>query len=227
MSTRTVVFTLLLAVSPAFGQEHGAEPPIALYTAFQETVPPAVLQSLRDELDVLMGPAAMHLDWRSLAGVTGSEVSSELAVVKFLGHCSVENLSLKAQHPGALGWTHVSDGVILPFADIDCDRVRVFVQKELLFVHSSEREEVFGRAIARVLAHELYHIFTHTAHHASDGVGKSAFTVQELLAGEFHFRGKESGMLKVIADRVNGAGPPCVAQSCSNAPGTATPAPPL
>lgn len=203
MSKKTVVFTLLLAVLPAVGQERRADPPIALYTSFQQAVPSTVFQSLQDEVENLMEPAMMHLEWRSLAGVSGSEVSSELAVVKFLGRCDVDGLTMKAEHPGALGWTHVSDGVILPFADVDCDRIRVFVQKDLMFIHASEREQVYGRAIARVLAHELYHIFTQTAHHGSDGVGKSAFTVQELLSDDFQFQGKEAGMLRVIASRVN------------------------
>lgn len=159
------------------------------------------MQALHNELDYLMEPTGLHLDWRSLMGVTGSEVSSELAVVKFQGRCGVEGLAIKSVHPGALGWTHVSDGVILPFADIDCDRIRVFLQRELLFIPAANREEVFGRAMARVLAHELYHIFTQTAHHGSDGVGKSAFTVQELMADEFQFEGREAGMLKTIAAR--------------------------
>jgi hypothetical protein len=205
LSKKTVVLSLLLAALPAVGQERRADPPIALYTSFQQPVPPMVLQVLRDELDGLMEPALLHLEWRSLNGVSGSEVASELAVVKFLGRCDVEGLEMRSGHPGALGWTHVSDGVILPFADVDCDRIRSFVQKELMFVHATEREEVFGRAVARVLAHELYHIFTQTAHHGSDGVGKSAFTVQELLSDDFQFHGKEAGMLKVIAVRVNPA----------------------
>jgi hypothetical protein len=219
LSKKTVVLSLLLAVLPAVGQERRADPPIAVYTSFQQPVPPAVFQALQDELEDLMEPAMMHLEWRSLAGVTGSEVSSELAVVKFLGRCDVEGLSMKSDHPGALGWTHVSDGTILPFADVDCDRIRSFVQKELMFVHTSQREEIFGRAVARVLAHELYHIFTQTAHHGSDGIGKSAFSVQELLSDEFQFRGKEAGMLKVIAARVN----PAAAERASNTSSVTTP----
>jgi len=203
LSKKTVVLSLLLAALPAVGQERRVDPPIALYTNFQQPVPPTVLQTLQDELEKVMEPAMMHLEWRSLAGVSGSEVSSELAVVKFLGRCDAEGLTMKTEHPGALGWTHVSDGVILPFADVDCDRVRVFVQKELMFIHASEREQVYGRAIARVMAHELYHIFTQTAHHSSEGVGKSAFTVQELLSDDFQFQGKEASMLRVIASRAN------------------------
>jgi len=207
LSNRIVVLSLLLAALPAFGQERRADPPIALYTSFQQPIAPVVLQALHQELDDILEPAALHLDWRSLASVTGSEISSELAVVKFQGRCDAEGLVMKTVHPGALGWTHVSDGVILPFADVDCDRIRQFVQKDLIFMRPAVRDEVFGRAVARVLAHELYHIFTQTAHHAADGVGKSAFTVQELLSDDFQFQGKEADMLKTIALRANPSPP--------------------
>ena len=221
MSKTTVVLSVLLAVLPVAGQERWADPPIALYTSFQQPVPSEVFQSLQDELDDLMVPAMMHLEWRSLAGLTGSEISSELAVVKFLGRCDVGGLAMKAAHPDALGWTHVSDGVILPFADVDCGRIRQFVQKDLMFFHTSEREGVFGRAVARVLAHELFHIFTQTAHHGSEGVGKSAFTVQELLSDSFQFHGKEAGMLQLMAIHVN----PAPAERALSA--TSVTAPPL
>jgi hypothetical protein len=203
---KTVVLSLLLAALPAVGQERRAEPPIALYTSFQQAVPATVLQALHDELDGLLEPSMLHLEWRPLSGVSGSEIASELAVVKFMGRCDVEGLGMKTGNPGPLGWTHMSDGVILPFADVDCDRIRVFVQKELMFRHMPEREEIFGRALARVLAHELFHIFTQTTHHGSDGVGKSAFTVQDLLTDDFQFHGREAGMLKLIAIRTNPSG---------------------
>ena len=99
-------------------------------------------------------------------------------------------------NPGALGWTHVSDGTILPFSDIECDRIRGFIQKDLLAVRPEEREDAYGRAVARVVAHELYHIFANTSHHGSCGVGKSAYTVQELLSDDFQFEAKESMALR-------------------------------
>ena len=86
--------------------------------------------------------------------------------------------------------------MILPFSDVDCDRIRIFVQRDLLLLKAEEREEAFGRAVGRVLAHELYHIFAHTAHHGSDGVGKAAYTVQELLCDEFQFEEHEALALR-------------------------------
>jgi hypothetical protein len=79
---------------------------------------------------------------------------------------------------------------------VDCNRIRGFVQKELLSIRSADREETLGRAIGRVVAHELYHIFADTSHHGSCGVGKAAYTVQELLSEDFQFESGESQALR-------------------------------
>ncbi len=191
---------LALGIPSAYGEENRqAQPvaaPITLYTQFQQDAPPAVVNALHYELDTIMAPIGMRFEWRSLATPRVAEISVELAVIKFKGHCDAANLLPLRSSPGALGWTHVSDGTILPFSDIDCDRIRDFVQRDLLTVDPKDREDTFGRAMARVLAHELYHIFANTAKHGSCGIGKAAYTVQELLSDDFQFENRESQALR-------------------------------
>jgi hypothetical protein len=189
-----ILLFLTLCALPAFGGEPRPVriAPVSLYAQFQVEPPEAVMDALREELATIMAPLGLHFKWRALAGVRGNEVSVELAVLTFKGRCDVHDLVLRTGVPGALGWTHVSDGAILPFADVDCDRLRGFVQKDLLSFDADEREAVFGRALGRVVAHELYHIFANTSRHGSDGVAKAAYTVQELLTEEFQFEGRES-----------------------------------
>jgi len=170
--------------------------PIALYTTFQHEPPEAVVRALQDELESIMRPLGLRFEWHSMSGVTGNVVAVELAVLNFKGRCDAGDLAPQRSDPGALGWTHVSDGVILPFSDVDCGRVRSFVQRDLLGFRAGERDAVFGRAIARVVAHELYHIFANTPRHGSCGVGKAAYTVQELLSGDFQFEEREYQALR-------------------------------
>jgi len=155
-----------------------------------------VLEALEEEVEAIMAPSGFQFEWRSLANVKGNEVSAELAVVKFKGKCDASNLHPHPAQPGALGWTHISDGVVLPFSDVDCSRIRAFIQMSLLAVPVKIREEVFGRAVGRVLAHELYHIFAKTTHHASDGVAKSSYSVRDLLSDDFVFEERESTELR-------------------------------
>ena len=197
---KSLFFCLSLAVWPALGGTVtvSAVPaaPIALYVDFQQTPPRTVLDAVEEEVENIMTPAGMRLEWRSLAGVHGNEVSAELAVVRFKGRCDIANLNLHPPEGGALGWTHISDGVVLPFSDVDCGKIRAFLQSGLLAVPAKLREEVFGRAVGRVLAHELYHIFAKTQHHGSQGVAKPAYTVRDLLSNEFVFEERQSDELR-------------------------------
>jgi hypothetical protein len=196
-----------LAALPAWADDRQVEVPAVLYTTFKQPPPVAVMHAMHDEVEAIMGPLGRHFVWRSIAGVQGNEVSSELAVLTFKGHCDTAGIVPREKHPGALGWTHVSDGAILPFSDIDCDHIRDFVQKELIYLPAADRETAFGRAVARVIGHELYHIFANTPHHGSDGVGKAAYTVEELMSDEFQFEERECDALRSSVPKPTGQQP--------------------
>jgi len=207
VSKRALLCCAVLAAVPAFAGGRPVEASAVLYTTFKQPAPLAVVHALEDEVESIMGPLGRHFVWRSIAGVQGNEVSTELAVLTFKGRCDVGGIIPREAHPGALGWTHVSDGAILPFSDIDCDRIRVFIQKELIYIPAADRETAFGRAVARVVAHELYHIFANTQHHGADGVGKAAYTVHELVSDEFHFEDREGDALRSSVPKLTGQQP--------------------
>jgi hypothetical protein len=193
---RVLLACLVVGSFPGWGSEQNSTVPIILYTKFDKEPPKAVMDALQDELDAIMEPIGLGFEWRSLAGVHGNEVSVELAVISFKGQCDSVTLLPHTSNPGPLGWTHVSDGVILPFSDVDCDRIHAFMQKDLQAESAARRDAILGRAVGRVLAHELYHIFANTSQHGSCGVGKAAYTVRELLSDDFQFEAKESLALR-------------------------------
>ena len=193
---KLVLFCLLAGVFPGWSETRGAKfAPITLYTQFEQAPPGGVLEALQDEVASIMAPIGIRFEWRDLGKTGGHEVSAELAVVTFKGRCDAAGLLTRSKFEGALGWTHVSDGQILPFTDVSCDRVREFVQTGLLAFRVEDREAKYGRALGRVLAHELYHIFANTLRHGS-GVAKESYSVQDLLADDFQFEAKETRMLQ-------------------------------
>jgi hypothetical protein len=193
---KLVLFCLLAGVFPGWSETRGATfAPITLYTQFEQAPPGGVLKALQDEVASIMAPIGIRFEWRDLGKTGGHEVSAELAVVTFKGRCDAAGLLTRSKFEGALGWTHVSDGQILPFTDVSCDRVREFVQTGLLALRVEDREAKYGRALGRVLAHELYHIFANTLRHGS-GVAKESYSVQDLLADDFQFEAKETRMLQ-------------------------------
>jgi mono/diheme cytochrome c family protein len=183
---------LALGALPALGQPSGGGiAPFAIYSRFEHEPFTQVQDSLKRELTAIMSPVGLDFEWRSLAGPLGAETFADLAVVTFKGTCkgTCDDCALTPQQvdPHALGWTHRMDGHILHFSDVDCDRIRTFLSRALIALPPQDRPEAFGRAAGRVLAHELYHVFTQTAHHGSSGVAKAVYTVQELMSSDFHF----------------------------------------
>ncbi len=179
---------LVAGAIPALGQAPEV-PSISLYARFERPVPDAVLAAIQSELTFVLRP--IRVEWHSLPAPMGTPVSGEWAVVSFKGRCDVQDLLPEASRSGDLGWTYVSGGVIMPFSDVDCGRIRSFIQNALIAVAPLSRPPVFGRAVGCVLAHEIYHILARTQQHGGCGAGKGAYTVRELLSPSFRFGQQE------------------------------------
>ena len=131
-----------------------------------------------------------------MADPAAQRVSAELALITFEGRCDTAISTPTGKRGGPLGWTHVSDGQILPFTNLACDRVRELIQPSLVTSRPEARAAMYGHALGRVLAHELYHIFAKTGHHANCGVAKESYSMWDLVEGDFRFEDKESKLLR-------------------------------
>ena len=173
-----------------------AKAPVALYVQFEHQPPDSATDMLQRELHAILAPVGFDFEWRS-ANDGGNEVWAALAVVKFKGHCDAGDLNpVENFAGGALGWTHASDGRILPFTEVDCGGIAAFLHDELYSLRIQSRNRIFQRAVARVVAHELYHVFTQTAAHGSWGVAKAEFSADELLSDYFRFQSGEARALR-------------------------------
>jgi hypothetical protein len=184
-------FFLVLALSATVlsGQpgEDPAENQITIYTRFDRQPSAALLGEIRSEMDAIMAPLGLHVGWRSLDSATGREVMAEILVVSFKGTCEASEVLPDVSRRGALGWTHVSDGEVLPFSDVNCDKIRKVLETPMAGISMPERERLLGRALARVVAHEMYHFFTNTTKHASTGVARAFFSSVELACPRLKF----------------------------------------
>jgi hypothetical protein len=52
---------------------------------------------------------------------------------------------------------------------------------------AAQRDFYYGRALARVIAHELYHIVMRTTDHSRNGVSRSCFSTADLVTERFVF----------------------------------------
>jgi len=165
-STSAVLATDEVTVILRFDQRH-SEP------AFSE---------MKRELQNVMRDSSVELNWRTSDEISPLESFAHLVVVTFHGSCETKPFAPPLPDERvALGYSHVSDGEVIPFAEVECDRIR----SELRTVHpvlGPEADRLLGRAMGRVLAHELHHIIDHTRTHSHTGIFRKSLSPQDLVA---------------------------------------------
>jgi hypothetical protein len=138
----------------------------------------AAVGEMKAEARTLLKSTGVSPDWREAEQLSASESFSRLIVVEFRGFCQPNLPSPPPIEPRALGYTYVSDGEPMPFSVIDCDRVRASLRSSPY----GTDETVFGRALGKVLAHELRHIIDRTVRHTPLGCMKKSFSYKYLMA---------------------------------------------
>jgi hypothetical protein len=145
----------------------------------------------RHELSVLMHSAGYRVEWREPGKSSGDAGGAALAVVELQGTCDILTEAGGQPTNGGsssnLATTAVSDGRILPFSSMDCGALTRMLAPALAGENSDLQQYSYGRAMARIVAHELYHVLSKDHGHAEDGVAKPAFATGDLLANHFVF----------------------------------------
>lgn len=134
------------------------------------------------EVENIMRDSGRAIEWRSWSQATQA-MFDELAVVRFNGSCGVPPWPHASSANGPLGFTYISDGTVLPFSEIACERIASSVRSTISGMDLADAEVVFGRAMGRVLAHELVHMVSRSASHSHEGVAQAALTESQLTEG--------------------------------------------
>jgi len=150
---------------------------------FKTPPEPAVESIMESEIRQILEPAQLNLEFRRLAETDSLETFTKIILVRFQGTChagwSIDPVQLN--QPGlldlpALGRTEVSGGRVMPFVHIFCNEVRAFVPT----VSRISQEQMYGRALGRVVVHELYHALLSTLEHTHGGIARSVQSARDL-----------------------------------------------
>jgi hypothetical protein len=142
---------------------------------------PDAISEMQREASRLLAAGGIDITWRFRAEAS-EEFADDVALIKLKGTCRMELTGAPTGEPGALGRTYTSNGAVIPFGDVACDSVRSAVR---LAMHRGDLPRagfLYGRALGRVLAHELYHIAHRTPQHGRGDFTQPSFSGQELLA---------------------------------------------
>lgn len=199
LSTFAAVLSFLLSPSHSFA-EGATEPtaPIAIYMSFDGPHSAQAVEAMQSEVASLTKRNLLNLRWIPLDSPRSDESFSDLMVVKFHGNCNMEGIQFLFNElglegdGGALGSTWKTDNQVLPFSELQCDRIRRSIAPLAIGNTPTEREALLGRAMGRVLAHELFHVLANTDKHGREGVAKTKYARKDLVADRFEFDAKDA-----------------------------------
>lgn len=160
----------------------GATTGITILLQFENKHSDQSVEEMKREMSAIMKDTGLALDFRSLKDFNPNEAVTDLVVVKFSGTCQMDTMPLLFDERGPLAFTHSTDGAVLPFSEVACDRVRHSVESAMWSGDHARADFLLGRALGRVLAHELVHIVAKSSKHGVKGIAKTALSGGQLIA---------------------------------------------
>jgi hypothetical protein len=143
------------------------------------------IDAMKYELETLMKGSGLTLDWR-MRDQKREESSGNLVVVRFKGKCVLEPVPYLYDERGPLAFTYSTDGEVQPFSEVACDRVVAAARSAMSGGDFAHADLLLGRALGRVVAHELVHILSKSGSHGREGVARPALSGLRLIAPEMH-----------------------------------------
>ena len=149
---------------------------------FQGNLSQRALSTMERETEGILKPAGLSLGWR-LAADAARESFEDLVVVEFKGACQIEPVPYVYDELGPMAFTYSSDGNVQPFTQVWCAKVAASVRTAMGEEDFPKADVLFGRALGRVLAHELVHVLTGSEVHGREGVQRAALSGKDLISG--------------------------------------------
>ena len=180
-SLSTAILALCVCTAPALRAESATN--LTVLLSLDGKASSAALNELKAELNDIMKETGRTLDVRMRNQAAPHETFNDVVLVKLKGNCKMERMLPFMDERGPLAWTHSTDGNILPFAEVSCDRIASAVAGAIWGGERKQADKYLGRALGRVLAHELYHILGKTHEHNLDGsLAKEAISAKQLIS---------------------------------------------
>jgi len=190
LRTYSSLFVLFLAAFDLSSLAEGLpelSAPLTLVVSSERPLPAETVTEMHRELDKLMMQASIRVEWKKLSDFKAGTEVHDLVLVKFRGNCRIRPTPVYLDERGPMAFTYTSDGEVLPFSEVLCDRVGVAAQSAMVGGEFGHRDELLGRALARVLAHELYHVKGKCSGHGHSGIAQRALSGRELIATTLDF----------------------------------------
>jgi hypothetical protein len=142
-----------------------SETTLAFLLDADSALAPDTRSELALELAALLAPAGVQVVVQDLAPLNQLGAVSALVSVHLHGVRLVEVGRSGMPVSGSLGWVKQMDGVVQPFIHVDAAAVAVHIGPSFLRGQEMLARILLGRALARVVMHEVLHWLTQSAEH--------------------------------------------------------------
>lgn len=173
----------LIAVVPSPAQDNATHQRVTVALVSSLPEDSQVFRSFKSSLDAVMREAGVHVAIRT----SPDPVEGEVVVVKLRGSCETprqNSVRRTLEDLASLASTASSNGEILPFTSVDCEALDRFIGDAVAKLPNPERATVYGRAMARLAAHELYHVLSAQAGHRHHGLAEASLSRRELMSND-------------------------------------------
>jgi len=136
---------------------------------------------MRREASQIILASGLRLSWR-MRSEHLTDSFDDLVVMTFKGSCTFDPAPPIYDELGPLAITHTTNGEVQPFGEVNCDRVVNSVRSAMFGGDYAKADLLIGRALGRVVAHELVHMLTKSGEHAHEGVQRAALSGRQLIA---------------------------------------------
>jgi hypothetical protein len=146
---------------------------------------------MKRELIPVLQNVGYQISWNDPSHPDNTAESANLIVLELRGVCDLpsgaEPIEPAVDSGGSLAETVVATHGVTRFVRVNCANLTRMVGPALSAEPGALREYLYGRAVARVVAHELYHVLMETTDHGRNGLARPNFTVSDLLDEVFRF----------------------------------------
>ena len=190
----------LLQSDPSALRTNLSQNGIAIYLNGAAAQPSGPLENMKRELSAIMDSAGYHVMYADPRTPDREGRFAALVVLELDGSCGMPAGNYRIERSVASGAslaeTAISSGTVLPFSRIHCANLTRMIGPMLAEEAGAQRDFLYGRAMARVAAHEIYHVMVGSREHVHDGVAKASFSVPDLLDERFEFDRTALAMLQ-------------------------------
>jgi hypothetical protein len=175
---------LLAAATPCGAISPTASPAgadVTVVVNFKGPYSAPAIKEMQQEASRIIAASGIRLEWLTRAQASDSTFN-DLVVMSFKGSCVFNPMPMVVDELGPYAITRTAGGEVQPFGEVDCDHVVSSLHSAMFGGDFAKADTLLGRALGRVVAHELVHMLTKSKQHSREGVEKAALSARQLIS---------------------------------------------